>query len=70
MLFTLIEVFGLLIIIWIGMDTWTNVDIYIYFIDGFNSVVSASFLLFFCYVGFESIINISEEMKNPSKAIP
>lgn len=32
--------------------------------------LSATFLLFFAYTGFEALVNISEEMETPSRTIP
>lgn len=38
--------------------------------QGIPGVLSATFLLFFAYVCFESIVNLAEEMKRPSTTIP
>ena len=38
--------------------------------NGFEGVFSAAALIFFAYIGFESIAKLSEETKNPSKTIP
>jgi len=37
---------------------------------GLNGVFSASALVFFAFLGFDSIIKLSEETKNPTKIIP
>lgn len=69
LLFTAIEIAGLLFIIALGLGTWDTVEIG-QFSRGTTGVLSATFLLFFAYVGFESLVNIAEEMKQPSKTIP
>ena len=37
---------------------------------GFGGIFSAFTLVFFAYVGFENIVNIAEEIKNPKKVLP
>ncbi|MUW14059.1 amino acid permease [Halorubrum sp. CBA1125] len=69
LLFTAIEIAGLLFIIVIGIRTWGSVEI-TQFEHGISGVFSATFLLFFAYTGFESLVNIAEEMKTPSSTIP
>lgn len=69
LLFTAIEVAGLLFIIVIGVGTWEAVDV-TEFEHGTVGVISATFLLFFAYTGFESLVNIAEEMETPSRTIP
>lgn len=76
-IFTLVEVGGLLFIIFIG---WRFIggsnllaDIYNQPIESykqFNSIVAATGLIFFAYIGFEDVANIAEETKNPKKVIP
>lgn len=69
LLFTTIEIAGLVFIIAIGIGTWGTVNIG-EFRQGTTGVLGATFLLFFAYVGFESLVNIAEEMQHPSKTIP
>jgi APA family basic amino acid/polyamine antiporter len=69
LLFTAIEIGGLLLIVALGVGSWGTVDV-AQFEGGSTGVVSATFLLFFAYVGFESLVNIAEEMKEPSTTIP
>lgn len=68
-LFTAIEVAGLLIIVWIGAGSWGNVNIF-HIPKGFVGLIKSSFLIFFAYIGFESIVNISEETRKAEKKIP
>lgn len=69
LLFTAIEIGGLLFIIALGFGTWNSVD-FTAFDQGTSGVLGATFLLFFAYVGFESLVNIAEEMETPSRTIP
>jgi APA family basic amino acid/polyamine antiporter len=81
-IFTLIELSGLLIIIFIGFifGNFSNVnflespisDKMLYnndFLSSIGIIFGASALIFFAYYGFENIPNIAEETKNPSKTI-
>lgn len=66
---TLIEVAGLVFIIFIGIPYLGNVD-YFEMPHGLNGVFEASALVFFAYIGFEGIVKLSEETKSPEKTIP
>ncbi len=70
-LFTLIEVSGLIIIIIIGFFGKQEPN---YFIlpsgSSFAVIFSAVALIFFAYIGFEDIANIAEEVKEPQKNLP
>ena len=66
---TLIETAGLIIIVFIGLPYLGKVD-YFEMPRGFSGVFQASALVFFAYTGFESIVKLSEETKNPEKIIP
>ena len=68
-LFTILEVIGLLIIIALGMNFIGEVN-YFDLTAGWSNIFSAASLVFFAYIGFESIAKLSEETKNPSKTIP
>lgn len=69
MLFTAIEIFGLLLVIWLGIGSWEQVDVS-HMTEGVPGVFSAAFLVFFAYVGFEALVNITEEMERPSEIVP
>ncbi len=66
---TLIETAGLVIVIFIGLPYLGKVD-YFEISHGWTGVFQASALLFFAYMGFESIVKLSEETKSPEKTIP
>ncbi|HIJ99077.1 TPA: amino acid permease [archaeon] len=69
-LFTLIESFGLIAIIFIGIPYFGKVDYFEFSPVGLGGVFSAASLIFFAYLGFEEIVKLSEETKNPTKTIP
>ena len=80
--FTFIELAGLVLIviagIWLGSSGKTdyfeipgNVDLYeIPSNVVIGILLSSTGLIFFAYYGFENIVNISEETKNPTRVIP
>lgn len=74
-LFTLVELFGLLFILYVGMPD----------LSGFNRVLdqtldwnaiswagvfAGGFLAFYAYIGFEDIVNIAEEVQSPKRNMP
>lgn len=79
-LFTVIEVCGLLFLV--GSIMFAQPDWLQSFGDGFGSamgsfdmaaaagVISAAFIAFYAFVGFEDMVNIAEEVKEPQKAFP
>jgi APA family basic amino acid/polyamine antiporter len=78
-IFTIVEVFGLLIIIVVGLSFGSAADTnYLEMPKMANSsysviistVLGSTVLVFFAYYGFENISNISEETKNPTRTIP
>jgi len=69
--FTIIETLGLLIIIAIGLPYFGKAGIdYLEMPNGIVGVLQAAVLVFFAYLGFESITRLSEETKNAEKVIP
>lgn len=67
-LLTLIEISGIILVIWFGMTAKNPV-----MTPTFNlhkGTLIASSLIFFVYLGFEDIANLAEEVKEPSKNIP
>lgn len=78
MLCTLVEAAGLLFIIAVGMKFWGSVD---YFETPGRSlgdtdaipimlILQGAVLMFFSFIGFEDILNVSEEVKNPRRDVP
>jgi APA family basic amino acid/polyamine antiporter len=68
-IFTIIEAIGLFIIIFIGLQKFGDVD-YLQLTNGIKGIVEGGVLIFFSYIGFQSITRLSEETKNPEKNIP
>jgi APA family basic amino acid/polyamine antiporter len=67
--FTAAEVAGLALIIWFGRASWGSVAVF----DaptGVGGVVGATFLVFFAYLGFGSIVNVAEETRDPTRTVP
>lgn len=69
--FTLIEASGLILIIYLGF-TYTGTEPVNYFESaaGLSGISIAFVLIFFAFIGFEDMVNIAEEMKNPKKVLP
>ena len=74
-IFTLIEAFGLLLIIAFGIPFLGSVDLFTG-ISGETGLAlvpalfSSAALIFFAFLGFEEIPNIAEEIRNPRKNVP
>jgi len=69
--FTMIEAAGLVLIIYLGF-TFTGAEPVNYFESpsGPSGIFLAFVLIFFAFIGFEDIVNIAEETKNPKKVLP
>lgn len=72
---TLIEAAGLLLVIAVGIPYWGSVDLLetpgvpgndVLIVLVFQSAV----LTFFAFIGFEDILNVAEECKDPQRTIP
>jgi APA family basic amino acid/polyamine antiporter len=68
-LFTLVEVGGLAGIIAIGMPRLGSVN-YLQMPTGLTGIFSGAALIFFAYQGFEEMVKLSEETREPEKTIP
>ncbi|MBU1446346.1 amino acid permease [Patescibacteria group bacterium] len=68
-LFTSLAIFGLFLIIFLGLFYLGDVS-YIEMPSGLGGVFRASAFVFFAFLGFESIVKLSEEVKDPTKTIP
>jgi len=68
---TFIEAGGLIIIVILGLSFWGNPDInYFDMQAGIPGLLAGVTLVFFAFIGFEDLANISEETKNATKVIP
>ncbi|MBU3905376.1 MAG: APC family permease [Nanoarchaeota archaeon] len=68
-LFVGITILGLLMIIFTGLGYVGSID-YLDFTFGWNGVFTAAALIFFAFLGFEDVANLSEETKNARKVLP
>lgn len=69
-LFTLIEAAGLLIIIFIGLPYLGSINYFEMTSANIGGVFAAAALIFFAFIGFDEIVQLAEETKNPTRAIP
>ena len=75
-LLTVVEIFGLLLVIWAGKDTLSNLPSQIDLLlppfqsIAWNGIFLGAFLAFFAFIGFEDMVNIAEEVKNPQHTLP
>jgi|TARA_Y100000310_G_scaffold332837_1_gene409180 APA family basic amino acid/polyamine antiporter len=67
--FTFLEIFGLLFIIYLGLGKIGSVN-YMEMPSGFGGVLSAAALVFFAFIGFETIVKLAEETRTPKKTVP
>ena len=68
--FTAIEASGLVFIILLGTAYLGRVDLLEMSPLGFSGIFQASALIFFAFIGFEEMVKLSEETKDPEKNIP
>ncbi|MCK4635053.1 MAG: amino acid permease, partial [Candidatus Aenigmarchaeota archaeon] len=68
-IFVGITIFGLLLIIFTGSGYIGSID-YLDFTFGWGGVFTSAALIFFAFLGFEDVANLSEEAKNPRKVLP
>ena len=74
--FTVIEIFGLALIIWVGRDAFsahnfsptsflpTSLAV------NWQGIFIGGFLAFFAFIGFEDMVNVAEEVKQPQRTLP
>ena len=71
---TLIEVGGLLLVIYVSRKApavaeWNQIFA-VPDRQGWMGVAVGSFLAFYAFIGFEDMVNVAEEVKNPRKSLP
>jgi amino acid transporter len=71
---TVLEVAGLGLVIWFGRRAFAEVDVSeLVRIDpavGMGGVLAGAFLAFYAYIGFEDMVNVAEEARNPRRTMP
>lgn len=72
-LFTIIEISGLLLIIYYGF--WAgrvSINSSLMFDDtvGLGGLMVGAFLAFYAFIGFEDIVSVAEEVKKPKRSVP
>lgn len=76
MIITIIEIFGLLMVVFIAGEHLKQLPtVYKEMIPSFNwkewsGIFSGAFLAFYAYIGFEDMVNVAEEVKNPERNLP
>ena len=67
-LFTAVEIGGLLLVIILGFGKFGAAN---YFeVPSISGVFAAAALMFFAYLGFEDVVNIAEETRDPNRNLP
>ncbi len=69
-LFTLVEISGLLLVIYAGFFHGRPQPFFALPQQGLNGLFLGAAMGFFAYVGFEEIVRLAEETKTPEKTIP
>lgn len=73
---TLAEIAGLLIILWVARDSFTQLPLRAgELLPSFESeiwigILLGSFVAFYAFIGFEDIVNVVEEVKRPERNLP
>ncbi len=73
---TVIEISGLLLIIWAGKEVLSTAPAHVEELlpplqsSVWTGIIFGGFLAFFAFIGFEDMVNIAEEVKNPQRTLP
>ncbi len=73
---TLLEIFGLLMVVFVARGSlaelpqrWTELAPPLT-VDPWFGIVFGAFLAFYAFIGFEDMVNVAEEVKNPQRNLP
>jgi amino acid transporter len=75
-LLTLIEVAGLVLVVWVGRDAFASVPAAfsarppIFDLAVLGGVASGVILAFFAFIGFEDMVNVAEEVRDVRRTMP
>ncbi|MFS4418266.1 APC family permease [Maribacter sp. 2307ULW6-5] len=67
---TIITILGLLVVIGFSVPAWGNEDLLQLPQQGWGGIFAGAALIFFSYVGFEDLVKLAEETKEPKKNMP
>lgn len=73
---TIVEILGLLIIIWFGREGFSKIFVnwhqYLPPLNfgSWSGILSGAFIAFYAFIGFEDMVNIAEETKKPEITLP
>ena len=75
-LMTLLEIGGLVLIIWVARESfsllpacWSEMLPPLE-LPAWGGIVAGSFIAFYAFIGFEDIVNVAEEVRNPRRNLP
>ncbi len=68
--FTAVEVVGLALVVWAGAGGEAVADYTAPPAIVWSGVASAAVLAFFAFIGFEDIVNMAEEVRDPTRTLP
>lgn len=75
-LFTLVEMSGLALIIWVALPDSATLGSSLTAMaaptgfDEWNGILLGGILAFYAYIGFEDMVNVAEEVRNPVRTLP
>lgn len=75
-LFTVIEVGGLLLVIWVARGSFVHLDDWVlelgsgFSLGQLSFIGSAAVLSFFAFIGFEDMVNVAEEVRDVDRTMP
>ncbi|MDH5179651.1 MAG: APC family permease [Gammaproteobacteria bacterium] len=75
-LMTVVEISGLLLILWVARDSFALVPAkFSELVPGWDGgvwigILSGAFIAFYAFIGFEDIVNVAEEVKSPEVNLP
>jgi amino acid transporter len=75
-LLTVIEITGLMIVLWAARDVVFNLPVHMDMLVpdanalAWQGVLVGAFIAFYAFVGFEDMVNVAEEVKDASRTVP
>lgn len=73
-IFTCVEILGLVFVVWAGRSAIASVNVTDLLTPdpsvGWAGVFAGAFLAFYAFIGFEDMVNVAEEAKNPRRTMP